>query len=88
MFENKDLEGLKREFERKLGIYDYRLTDYDLKVIFKAIENYPISSRTIPIWQSIVRQHTPVRTFLETKALDLSDINYIHQQIQGVLNRQ
>ena len=88
MFGSSDLEGLKGEFERKLGIYDYRLSTSELKEIFREIEQYPVSSRTIPLWQRIIKEKTPVRTFLETKALDLSDINYIHQQIRDVLNRQ
>jgi hypothetical protein len=87
MFGSQDLEGLKRQFEKKLGIYDYHLSDFDLRQIFQEIEQHPISSRTIPLWQSIIQQKTPVRTFLETKALDLSDINHIHQQIRDVLNR-
>lgn len=81
----KDINGLIKEFHEILGLDDYKLSETQLVEVFKEIEKYPYNSRTIRQWQSVITLKTGFRNFSYRKALDLSDVNHIHQQIQALL---
>lgn len=86
--ELKKLEELKKQLHRKLGIIDYELSDSELRDIFQEIAKYSEKDRTKYLWQQIVKQQTRITRFSLYEALEFSDINYVHQQIQDLLNKK
>jgi hypothetical protein len=86
--ELKRLEQLKKKLVDEIKVVDYEFTEDELINIFKEIETVPIKDRTVPKWQEIVKLKTGAKLFRMYEALEYSDINYVHQQIQDLLNKK
>jgi len=86
--ELKKLEELKKQFLKELRVIGYEFTDMELKSIFEEIEKYPLEKRTEVLWQQIAKLKTGAKHFRLFEALEFSDINYLHQQIQDLLKRK
>lgn len=86
--ELKRLEELKKKLSNEIKVVGYQFTEEELKSIFKEIEKYPLKDRTVPLWQEVVKLKTDAKHFMLYEALEFSDINYIHQQIQDLLDKK
>lgn len=86
--ELKKLKELKKQLINATDVLDYEFSETELKDIFEEIEKYPEDKRTKALWQSIIKQKSGVKLFKLYEAFDYSDINYIHQQIQDLLNKK
>lgn len=82
------LEELKEELVNRLDVIDYSFSDEEIKAIFEEIDKFPEEERSIALWQKIVKEQTGVKRFKLFESLDLSDINYLHKQIQNLLNKK
>lgn len=86
--ELKRLEQLKKKLAEEIKVVNYEFTEDELKAIFIEIEKVPADERTVPKWQEIVKLKTGAKLFKMYEALEYSDINYVHQQIQDLLNKK
>lgn len=86
--ELKNLEELKKQLIKATDVLDYEFSESELKAIFEEIEKYPKDKRTKSLWQSIIKQKSGAKLFKIYESFDYSDINYIHQQIQDLLNKK
>lgn len=86
--ELKKLEELKKQLKEEIRVINYDFNDAELKSVFHEIEKYPEGKRDKALWQQIVKEKTGVKLFRQYEALEFSDINYIHQQIQDLLRKK
>jgi hypothetical protein len=86
--ELKKLEELKKQLIKATDVLDYEFSEAELKDIFEEIEKWPEAKRTKILWQSIIKQKSSAKLFKICESFDYSDINYIHQQIQDLLNKR
>lgn len=86
--ELKKLEELKKQLIKATDVLDYEFSEAELQDIFEEIEKCPEDKRTKILWQSIIKQKSRVKLFKIYESFDYSDINYIHQQIQDLLNKK
>ena len=84
----KRLEELKKQFIKSTDVLDYEFSEDELKDIFEEIQKHPEDERSKSLWQSIIKQKSNVKWFKIYESFDYSDINYVHQQIQDLLNKK
>lgn len=83
----KNLQQLKSELTKLLGIIGYELSDSELKELVRLLKSIPRSERTKYRIQQVVKSVTGAEQFIIKESFDNSDIDNIIDQIEDVLSK-
>ncbi len=83
----KKISELKKKIAADLDAVDYEFSEAEIDSIIKEIEKLPTDKRNKATWQQIAKSKTSVKHFRTDEAFEVSDINYLYQQIQDILNK-
>lgn len=85
--EYKKISELKKKIAKSLGAIEYEFSEAEIDIIIKEIEKLSEDKRSKTAWRQIAKTKTGVKDFSLNEALEVSDINYLYQQIQDILNK-
>ncbi len=82
-----DLEKLKKQLQKDLGIIDYDLSDSECIEIAQQIEKLSNKNKNESRLQSIVKSVTGIKEFFLLESTDNSDLNNLIDQIKNELKK-